>query len=249
MDGCLDDFLTRLYSTGSAQQSWDEALLFLKILGFDLAMYGYSCGLPDQGLEVATFSNFPSHYQERYRKERYHLEDPVVRHCIDHVSARLIGPNSLPYWPDQGRVLTPVQRRIVDDAAACGMKVGVVFPLRSPGNNPLAGISLSNDMGLAEFERFLPERLPLVHLTAVHAHIRIQMQIGTEGTTSISLTARERECLLWTSHGKPSKETARRLGISFRTVEYHIANAMAKLGATTRSHAVARAIALGLLNS
>jgi len=61
------------------------------------------------------------------------------------------------------------------------------------------------------------------------------------------LSARERECLLWVSRGLSSREMAKRLGLSAKTVDFHIANAMSKLEVATRSHAVARAFTLGLL--
>lgn len=61
------------------------------------------------------------------------------------------------------------------------------------------------------------------------------------------LSARERECLLWVSMGKTAWETASILDRSQRTVEYHLKNAIRKLGATNKVHACALAIRLGLL--
>lgn len=66
---------------------------------------------------------------------------------------------------------------------------------------------------------------------------------GFEG----NLTERERDVLQLIASGKSSKEIARHLGISVGGVNFHILNAMKKLGAATRAHAVARAIFLGLL--
>ncbi|EME71588.1 LuxR family transcriptional regulator [Paramagnetospirillum caucaseum] len=61
------------------------------------------------------------------------------------------------------------------------------------------------------------------------------------------MTERERDVLRLIASGKSSKEIARHLGISIGGVNFHILNAMKKLGAATRAHAVARAIFLGLL--
>ena len=60
------------------------------------------------------------------------------------------------------------------------------------------------------------------------------------------LSARERECLLWVSMGKTAWETASILGLSQRTVEYHLKNAIRKLGAVNKVHACALAIRQGL---
>lgn len=151
--------------------------------------------------------------------------------------------------PDRGRGLTARQRRIVNDAADCGMSVGIVIPLRSPGRYPLAGMSLSNDMLPTEFRRFVARWGMLAQLAVLHAHTRMQilLQKAERAADGIALPPRGLECLLWVSRGLSSKEIALRLGLSPKTVDFHLAEAMRKLNVTTRSHAVARAIAEGLL--
>lgn len=62
-----------------------------------------------------------------------------------------------------------------------------------------------------------------------------------------NLTKREHDILQLIASGMSSKEIARHLGISIGGVNFHILNAMKKLGASTRAHAVARAIYLGML--
>jgi len=248
MEPSLEDFLTRLNQTRSANETWDETVSFMQSLGFERIMYGYS-GPHHAGedLDVRTLSNYGDSYQERYLRERYYLHDPVVQHCVSSLTPRLIGVNALPYWPDRGLNLNAIQYRITREAAECGMKVGLAFPLRSAGPNPLAGISLSNAMPFVEFEKFIAERKVTAHLAAVYAHTHIQMQFSSDAAAGISLSPRELECLLWTAQGLSSKAVARRLNVSFKTVEFHIGNAMSKLQAKTRSHAVARAIAFGFL--
>ncbi|MDW3098967.1 MAG: LuxR C-terminal-related transcriptional regulator [Alphaproteobacteria bacterium] len=56
------------------------------------------------------------------------------------------------------------------------------------------------------------------------------------------LTPREAECLQWVGSGLTNPEIADRLDVSARTVKFHLANVMAKLGVTTRSQAVATAL-------
>lgn len=62
-----------------------------------------------------------------------------------------------------------------------------------------------------------------------------------------SLSDRERECLLWVSFGKTAWETAAILGLSQRTIEFHLSNATRKLDAANKVHAAVLAIRLGLL--
>lgn len=61
------------------------------------------------------------------------------------------------------------------------------------------------------------------------------------------LTNRERQCLTWLAVGLRSQEMAEEMGISVKTVEKHIASGRKRLNATTREHAVAKAIQMGLI--
>jgi LuxR family quorum sensing-dependent transcriptional regulator len=56
------------------------------------------------------------------------------------------------------------------------------------------------------------------------------------------LTPREMECLRQAASGMTDSEIGRCLGISGRTVRFHIGNAKVKLGARSRLHAVTRAM-------
>lgn len=61
------------------------------------------------------------------------------------------------------------------------------------------------------------------------------------------LSKREKEALSWAARGKTALETARIMGIAERTVEFHLTNAIARLGAANKVHAVAWAVSLGMV--
>jgi len=61
------------------------------------------------------------------------------------------------------------------------------------------------------------------------------------------LSPRQTECLRWASLGKTSKETALILGVSERTVNFHLYGAFEKLAVHSKHAAVAKALSLGLL--
>lgn len=65
---------------------------------------------------------------------------------------------------------------------------------------------------------------------------------GTLGPHRIALTRREREILGMLADGLSGAQIAARLSLSPETVRTHVRNAMAKLGASTRSQAVALAL-------
>ncbi len=63
-----------------------------------------------------------------------------------------------------------------------------------------------------------------------------------------TLSGRERECLEQAAAGKVSAAIAQNLGLSPRTVDHHIASAMRKLRAPTRTAAAARLIMIDTSN-
>ena len=66
--------------------------------------------------------------------------------------------------------------------------------------------------------------------------------------TKTPLSGREQQCLMWVSHGKTSWETAVILGLSERTVNFHLLNACRKLNVYGRQAGVAKAMRLGWLS-
>ncbi|MDO5506576.1 MAG: helix-turn-helix transcriptional regulator [Pseudoxanthomonas suwonensis] len=63
------------------------------------------------------------------------------------------------------------------------------------------------------------------------------------------LSRREREVLQWCARGKTSWEVARILGITERTVNFHIYQAADKLGARGRQAACVRALLTGQIGA
>ena len=63
----------------------------------------------------------------------------------------------------------------------------------------------------------------------------------------VGLSEREIETLTWAARGKTSAEIAQIINLTKRTVDFHIDNARMKLGATTRTAAVGKAVAAGLI--
>jgi DNA-binding CsgD family transcriptional regulator len=68
------------------------------------------------------------------------------------------------------------------------------------------------------------------------------------GSGRLALTAREREVMTLVACGLQSGEIAHRLFLSQETVKSHVHNAMGKLGAHTRAHAVAIALVTGQID-
>jgi DNA-binding NarL/FixJ family response regulator len=76
---------------------------------------------------------------------------------------------------------------------------------------------------------------------------RSALESDAEDAPPIELTARELQVLRLLAEGASNKSIARRLGITPHTAKFHVASIVAKLGATGRTDAVAKAMRLGLV--
>ena len=241
MNHRLNTFVDRIDGARTADDTWREMLRLFRDLGFDVVTYGFARTLgPDAPPVVTVWSNWPDWYVWRYEEEGYALHDPSVHHCMTSLAPTYQGASQL------GQHADGVVRRLIDEAADCGVRSGIIYPTRWAAGG-VGGFSVSNGMECDEFRRFMAGREALVKLAGVYAHTRLQMQLLAGWAAEVHLTPRERECLLWSATGMNSKQVARRLGVSPQAVDFHILNACRKLGAATRAHAVARALALGLI--
>ena len=84
-------------------------------------------------------------------------------------------------------------------------------------------------------------------LLAPVATSAVLRRVRGESTPSPTLTPREHAVLEHLARGLGNKQIAAALGISERTVKFHVSSVFTKLGATTRTEAVTRAVQSGLI--
>jgi len=85
-------------------------------------------------------------------------------------------------------------------------------------------------------------------LTAIIRHRLAAVAERKADNTDLRLTDRELEALTWVARGKSSADIAVILGISERTVNFHMDNAMRKAGVATRVQAAVKCAMLGLIS-
>ena len=123
---------------------------------------------------------------------------------------------------------------------------GIGIPFHGPGPR-FTGAHLGSRLPPQELARLDRQTRPMVAMIAALFHEHYQRRHVAEPELR-TLSARERECLRWAACGKTSWETSMILSISESAVKKHLAAAAAKLGALTRTQAVAVALSRGLIH-
>ncbi len=72
--------------------------------------------------------------------------------------------------------------------------------------------------------------------------------MGKDNTKKIHLTLKEKEILIWSARGLTKTDIGCHLNISTHTVDYHVRNAIKKLGAKNITSAVVVALKTDLID-
>ena len=209
-------------------------------LGFDHFIYGAQLPTSLVKPRFVIISGYPQEWREHYNANGYIRIDPTVAHCIGHVTPLL--------WDDLTAKDTDSSveaRRFMHEAHDFGLRSGVSFPVHGTGGeNAMLSLACGTDRGV--HPSLIENALPYGHLLSSYIHEAVR-RVFVDGDASIAigqtqLTDREKECLTWAAEGKTTWETSQILGISERTVIFHLKNVALKLNASNRPQAVARAV-------
>ncbi|MPZ36468.1 MAG: hypothetical protein GEU95_00135 [Rhizobiales bacterium] len=112
-------------------------------------------------------------------------------------------------------------------------------------------LKLPQHVGEAAFFGMTPTASPVTNNDALRRQLRVLGSYfhehilrlhGHQSEQQLLLSARELDCLKWTAEGKTAWEASVILGITERTVRFHLNAAREKLQCTTTAQAVAKAV-------
>ena len=236
MSSWREDQLHALLTIRSERRLMEEITAIAHDIEFDFCAYGMRMPVPVSRPKVVMFSNYPAAWQTRYRERGYVGVDPTVHHGMRSL---------LPIvWSDEVFASAP---ELWEEARSFGLRVG--WAQSSRDSNAAAGLlTLARGEGPLTDSELRAKRLMMAWLTQV-AHLGMSRCLTTkllpEG--EIRLTERERTVLRWTGDGKTASEISTIMRISESTVNFHVRNAVAKLGTANKLAATVKAAMLGML--
>jgi DNA-binding CsgD family transcriptional regulator len=183
---------------------------------------------------VVTYSRL---WQTRYFLKQYVVNDPVISHGRDAV---------LPF--DWANLPTddPATKAFLTDAANHNVgRNGLSIPLRNR-RGVFALVSFTSDLSADEWELYKTNNLNKLQLlsTLIDSAANINSKLPS---FPVRLSNREEQCLIWAARGKTYQEIAEILKIAFGSVKTHLDSCRHKLRCMNLPHAVAVALATGVI--
>ena len=236
MNGWQEESIQSLLNIRNEHELLKAIAAIVRDLGFDYTSYGFRFPFPVSSPRIVMLNNYPTDWQTRYREQGYLGIDPTVRRGAQSI---------LPFvWSDELFASTP---EFWEEARSFGLRVGWAQSSREASG--IAGMLLLSRSGEPlTGEELSAKELTMMWLTQV-AHLGIAQCLMTKmlPEAEVQLTERELETLRWTGDGKTAEQISDILGISESTVNFHIRNAVNKLGAANKLAATVKAAMLGLL--
>ncbi|MEM1273275.1 MAG: autoinducer binding domain-containing protein [Pseudomonadota bacterium] len=246
MDSSILERLARFGASKTNTELWDECALALADYGFTYAKYGLVTASPKAPrlADIVLFGQFSDEWESYNRTIDWPSEDYVVQHLISRSVPLQFGEL---YSKLRGSELTDAQKRNHSVSLDLGMFHGIAIPCRTRNPFALGGTSLVADSAFndATFAKHIENIFP--HLEILVEAFHSLLHRPSLLPENRQLSARERECLIWLASGRRLDAVADKMGTQIKTVEKQLANARRKLAARTTNQAIARAIALELL--
>ena len=226
----LSETLTRVSSASSSSGLWSGVKDFVGRFGYTNVV-AVDAGRVANGIGGAIlFSDSPRDLLQAIDRQLVYAEHPLVLRCRRDPAPFLV--SALREDPsEQGKPWTELLAESVRRGD------GLVVPVFQ-GTEPRGGVCYGGDM--PDTSALARGMVQVVSYAAVER--ALDLRSGGASNPLQGLSVRESQCLRYVAIGHPDAEIGKILGISPRTVRFHVDSAKAKLGASTRIQAVAKAL-------
>ncbi|ABQ70699.1 regulatory protein, LuxR [Rhizorhabdus wittichii RW1] len=231
-----------------ASRSMDEAMDVLHgailELGFPRVVYGCVsiAHLPSGTWVPAPLQvrGFPDRWDRDWPRHRAH--DPYA-----HTAFLKMESTNWTVVQNNADLLDPAQVDCISYINDLGLNPGLTVPLFIPGHH-YGFITAVGDGGLDGWDAAADRAGPTLAMIANYFDNFAIRRFGGPPKESQSLSKRELECLTWSARGKTVEDIAVILDLSADTVRVYLKRVNQKLDAVNRSHAVAKAMCLGMID-
>ena len=228
-------------SASRDRATFEERLLrFAQNMDFGIVSAALAVDRPGEKPLFVMIGNTPQGFVEASRSFAGMQRDPVLKR---------LRSTSTPFVYDQSLYVEEDAADLWEEQAPFGYRTGISMALHMPaGRHFLLGVD--RDEPLPAEDSALTRLLADLQLLAVYAQetaVRVLLPEATLLLPQLHLTTREREVLQWTREGKSAWAVGQILSMSEHTANYHLRNAMRKLGVSSKHIAILKATSLGLI--
>ncbi|CTQ48983.1 helix-turn-helix transcriptional regulator [Jannaschia donghaensis] len=230
----LDDLLNRLACAADLKDL--QASIFGLRDAYDVEHLVYH-SVKSNGAQWGALT-YPPGWVDVYTAQRFQTVDPVVLSCFQGFR-----PVDWKHLDWSGRVA----RTVLGEGIAHGLgNQGFSLPIRGPSGQ-FALFTVNHRAGDDTWGRFTKSHLNDLLLAAHYVNERALALEGVELQPRQALSPRETDALTLLAAGRSRSQIAETLKISEHTLRVYIEGARHKLGALNTTHAVANALARGLI--
>ena len=201
--------------------------------------------LDEAGILGRSFGNPPEGHAEAAKDLGDSLRDPVLEKLMS---------QPLPVLYDQRTYVAAGVGELWETQAPYGFRTGIAIKLHLPEDKHFL-LGVDREEALPEAGAELMQMVAGLQLLGAHAMSAADRLLGPElsrlarpdGGELPKLTKRELDALSWTAQGKTAWEVSVILGMSEKTVNFHLGNVMRKLGVNSKHQAVLICVNAGIL--
>ncbi|WP_420005195.1 helix-turn-helix transcriptional regulator [Arenibacterium sp. LLYu02] len=232
----LNAILEMIEGAANLEEVAEILTRFRSLLGVDHVAYRWV----DRSGSISGCSTLPTAWQDRYNAMSYHRIDPVVIGC--YTAFHPVDWRDL----DWSSRLASAYRK---DSLAFGVgSQGYSVPVRGP-NGQYAVFSITKTCDGEAWDKFTRKNSRDLILVAHYVNRRaLDFEMSFYPLPEQPLSMRETEAIALLAEGHSRARVAEMLEISEHTLRVYIEGARGKLQAQNTTHAVARAVAIGLIS-
>lgn len=228
-----------LMGVANEAQLLSELVVFSENLGFNQACAFMTLRQASSSKPIVKDVN---NYSDAWKSSSYDLErwrkDPLNRHTQT---------SNLPIAWNRALYENAGAGELWDHMSGYGFDSGIAISLRDHLGN-IYRVGLSRDQPLTTDPAELSRLVADAQLFGAFAQSAMMRIWNPKPEVDLpKLTAREVECLSWTLEGKTAWELGVILGITERTANFHLGNAIQKLDCDNKHSAVIKAMRMGLI--